>query len=537
MNNQGMGNFELPQPKFVGGTNKQILIVYSPKTISQQVVRPLVYNFTPAAVDGINNSIDVMQNSGKMGIVTDAMSNAILPDSTGVAINTTALSERWTFTVIITNGGDMAGGLYIPQSNTYACGYFTDVPFTDAVLNANVDLTPNEANPNAMMVVTTTSCHSGNLMTGMHGMNNVRQSVSHVDVISPSANSLYGQDMCIITPKTAAESEVNKTTRLSNDNVVDVSGVVDSNTINSVKNQGTNVTVSNTLKLPTTHMSNILEAFDTGVVLSEDDTMMSFGISGGNQPFTNTFEDHTKGALMGPEEVQLSGGQIDPATPVSVTEFVRAHPAVTLQCVYYTPKHMDICDQDIIHVETQMSSLATHVVTTLCVENEVSELNLYYSSYDANAGLASISKGVYNLTVLNTINPNGQPAIIGKKLCRLLEHHLFDILQRANGEFEIQIVFTMGGDCFIDLRYLDFSHIDGYTETPTMYGGSISTALGTKDNLNNNAVQFTSLMDVVSGMPKQNNTLPDMNTIMSGSNINQGGNNAGVNIGASAPVY
>ncbi len=211
-------------------------------------------------------------------------------------------------------------------------------------------------------------------------------------------------------------------------------------------------------------------------------------------------DSHVLGMQMHGPEMPARSGLIDFTQQMFVSDLYVRVPTMSTQYVKLDQRsQFDIVEQDHITMQTRMSSLATHIISNLCVDLGILGVVVGYQSYTIIEGFLDTNKPTWfidNIYLIDQQVTAQQSEAIQKRLLLLLEKNLYSVIKFVCGDFELLASYTTGGDALINLKLMNFLDCaEGYTTTPLNWGAGVSNLLGTEKHLVHNAVQ---LSDVVS---------------------------------------
>ena len=501
-----------------------ILIVYSPRNVETQVIRPLMMNFDRDSKRDMQYAIGAELSSKHAAYtVTDAMKSSILPDSVGLRIDNNFLGSKFTFMLILSEGGGPTPlGIQASSVKHIASGYFTEQPFSDQFLSG-FSLNEREAiNPNAVMVFTDVSRNMSGTRYGGHGEVTMRSNVGTDGIYSNGLLPLYGRrDVCMLTPEDLANTKLTKasyspTPVQGNPFLQDNEVSVQTDQIQAappvhsfIENAATPTAIDNHLQSPVVQLNKMIDAIsETNMFenneISVEDTYLSH-----RAHYGSAFQDgQINGSMIADRlpgrEMPASAGIIDFNTPIYVNDLFIRVPMITTQYVKLDMRpQFDVVEQDIISPQTQLSNLATHIVSNICVDLGILGVTIGYQSYTIREGFIDEipSWFIEDVTLIDPTTSPAQGEAIQKRLLFLLEQNLFTVIKHVAGDFEMLAAYTTGGDALISLTLM--SNIDntpGYTTTPMSWGAGVSNVVGTVQHVTHNAVQLTDVISDNTGM-------------------------------------
>ena len=475
-----------------GNGKKATLFVFSPSIMPTQVLRPYVYNFTPNLVDELVESKSSMQKAiapNGLGLLSQNMKTAILPDVNGIPIDTATMSNQWTFVLIIDaippNSNRTA--IMSPTSRVISTGFCSEEP---------VNPITKTLNPNAVLMFTKTNTSYITHGMGTTGVSTDVSNASDLDVVSELNGMVTpGTDLFIGTPQ-----DIRSMISNSPDGMTGVYGEL---CLSNAKADQDGRLISNTLKTPMIQLGNIATALDQAVDFSmaRSDSIMS--------PLVDKLEDPVEiakamfdGNVRGSTELQPRNS-LDVTKPMTIQQLMYIfNGALEVYPFQINPSNpWDSTPQDIMSPRNQMSSMISASLSNLVPAMGIANITFRYASSVPNSFMSAINtKGVweiYNAVMIVPTNPAKEEASL-KLFMEYFEMELTPIVRLVNGEFDLLCHVDMSGSVLLDLIYRDdpYSHQlgQGFYDTSCRLGGFLNPMIGSLDTINHNATQLDSLI-------------------------------------------
>lgn len=498
--------------------NEAILIVYTPKLIPTQVVRPYQYAFTDKVIEGFVE----LDDKNKRGITTsfeecERLHGAILPDSVGIKVHNELLSNYWTFVLILTtNDSAFNSQIFGRKNKTIGTGYFIDEPF-----DINSLFTSNPImNPNAIMKFT----HATSLAIGVGNNLNAAGMVSGGGYINMDGDNVgqyidqhSSEQMFAMTPgdlKQAMSHSHNNIfpgqlaeEEVGNADLVCTPGAA------ALGQMHETTMIASTQKSPKHHLLEIGKAVTKGLdVLDDNNTILSalsdFDMTQSANSIISKNLEHRRGVTI--------QSATDPTnrcrTDVTMSQFAKAFPTATIQPIElnYTSQ-WDVKPQDIMTQATVMGSIIAPTIQSLAIGVGLSSVSFGYCSYNTSV---LDTKGVWKIIEDPHIFQCGEDREAVKKamvrFMGLMEHDLFPILKSIGGEFEMVIRYDMVGETLVDFRYLDtHSESGGFLETPNRFSSFVTPNVGNIRTFTNNASNLQHLYSYVDSVQMANHGMDE----------------------------
>ena len=466
------------------------LIIFQPSIISQQTLRPYAYNFNDNLVDHIANTVDNPSAFAK-AIAADKDPNilgAIMPTNDGYQLNTAALSQTYTFILIIDNVGNgvmsssLSAGI---RRCAVAIGYFHDEPLNPLT---------GTLNPNSVLHFTRVLQYSN---TGaMFGQQTTHGHQSLVGDTSVADTTMLGmlptQDIYVNTPAAwlkHPDSDPSSINALNQ--FVSPSGQIinpqDPYERVDDQRQHENHALNTAYANPEMHLKTLVNGLAAAVnnlqttfatdITDRHDALASIGVGDG------LFADQTNEARSVAWSAMSCtyGGQpflgnfcgVDLSHPLTMSMLDASVQRVLHTELFVKPIQVlqnaicGISDQNTNSFRNSMSSLLANSLQEYMAILGVRQLSFAYSSYQTNPTgdgiLMPQQAGVYlafNLAMIDisnavSMNTTNNLRYAGMALRKHLDSYLFPLFEMVGGPFDINCVAVLGGDIMINLNYLD----------------------------------------------------------------------------------
>lgn len=482
------GEPSLSYHQFGFGASEATLLIFTPKIIPDQVLRPYQYNFNNKVISDVLETRE--QRMAMPGAVpaTQDMRTAILPKSMGMLLDTQQFNSQYSFVLIIdTIASNRPGIAAIPGPNRrqIITGFFTamEPPFT----MGGFGMTP-VYNMNAVMVFT----HSTQMMmqdriTSYGGATKILSVNQDVDTIPQTLAQLTPEDPYILTPENLRDSM----------KFVSQSQTISTPGKSSIAAQGgRSAVVASTVKQPKYQLDDIVQTIDDSINLAAGEGVprSAHGMCAMEDPgqnFLNAFDMNAASSYT-----MMPAMGLDTTCPMSLGELCQRYPNIKA-VPYQIPatSQWEVRAQTMATRSTIMSSMIVASLNTICVQCNICDIVFRYNSW-----LGENQKGKWHVNTMHTVLPaeaNNQAACLNA-FRHMMETSLFPTLYALNGHFDMQVTFSLSGDNLVDFRYLDDIPETGYYETCNRLGGMISPIVGGLQDLQDNAVELNGLLNAVS---------------------------------------
>ena len=489
------------------GSNSSVsatLIIFSPRALSKQFVRPYVFNFNDNFIDEVvGRQFDSNIFNG-MNRKSDAVLNAIMPTSfEGIyQVRNEELSFYYTFMLIIQK--DQAHDALSPflrapspMKRQLISGYFLQEPYNPNTMYMGAPT----INPNAMMVFTHDSVfhisphdmtRRGNTLINMnHNADNISRVTEQMvvpGVGNNGDNKLYMMRPMDLDRAAGLSASFGNLNDPSNDPSF-VSGMANASLDAVAGARGGNAAVplACSLKSPMAQLNHICDAARTVMYANLYD-------NGNTNSFTNPFiprQDDPVNAhrymaqnfSSSLETVDLNpmtreGSDVDTSIPMSIAQLDQmfGNKLLIMPFIVESRASCELTPQDEItsHKSVMSSMLASTISSMLPCYNIGGIAFSYYSYRSDTGGLGR--KGIWVLSSVDPLIPNIGPDGIDHHLqaCiqmfyREMENNLFPILLNAGGDFELHVEINCFNVSLVNLIFMDEKGMcqnpNGYWET------------------------------------------------------------------------
>lgn len=497
-----MQNYGAMDPRLAnvtpGNKEQAMLMVYSPRRLQNQVVRPYMYSFPNGVVEHLSQYEDMQEAVGYTpeGIRNEYLNSSVIPSADGVVLRTQDLEGCWTFALVI----DVP---YQTMIKRYLIsGYFDREPLTlDATGNASA------VNENAYMFFTSTT----NVRLRHHynagGSQEDLQPGMRGKIIPSQSEWLAGEDLYVMNPSRLSAFT---STSVSGDN--NITGSVTSYGDLSVR-PGSGDSGFKTSPMyaqnPKQHVRGIVQAVNAAL---DETTAGKHNIAGapnGPQPPLADSQDQQflSGAasqMASSEDWLFELTQMNLRRPMSMDEFMRMFPDAVIHPVRVNPDpQWDSRDQEIQCPQNIFSYMVAQVVQQSATSQGIGTIAFRYSSWANNSAVdpSSPNNGAWELHNVQMMVETTQEMI---RQCltqfkRMLEIDLFPVLMTNFGDFDMMVRYD-ANQTLVDLKFLDFPQYNtGVLEYSGALGGMEAPTVGGADLVEWNTTQLSQLLTDFSG--------------------------------------
>lgn len=496
-----------------GSTPSAFLLLYSPRTYGDQVLRPFVYGFTDSTVQKLMGGGDSLKEAyARPDIATsDAVANAIKPDSIGSKISMGTYSSMWTFVLILNQPNNYAGVAMSSSGcrTTVMAGHCLDSPVAETTLY----MTTPTINMNCPLVVQTHQIiNTDPSVVNAFGMRNPTRIICSDDVIDPSMNmAAEGTDLYRMTPVDVLRNYQSNGTA---DRAISTPGLcmiggMDRNPVQSA------------LKTPGIHFRHILEGLDTQIKFDESSQFSPSGLGiAGVLSDCEDIDKFKKGVENNLSQYAY-GSRIDTdglsANSVfTIQDIERVFPNLTIlpqqvsqNSVLPDGRYMDVLPQTLTSPKVAYSSFISSSVSSIAADCGLSSLSFAFTSCDPAKSMdndKSTFQVVSENAYLTCPPPDPQMAAFTLKAAvnmfkTMFQQNVVPFIVGVVGNFEVFATYSLNAETTVNLTLLDYgsnTNLGGnyWFEAPNRLGSLGSTTIGNESVFMNNAQQLNEFVSI-----------------------------------------
>lgn len=468
----------------VGG-DQVILVIITPRILTPRVTHPYIFQVTDELVGQLQANRGHTSQLFAPGVMqaNSAIASAIQPDAqgTGVAFDTTQLSNSWTFVLLVDT--------LVPSGvkRFILTGFFIDEPINRTTMHMNGG--EGTLNPRAKMLVTNsyTVNHTPSLGPSPHHIPHqtpqwvVTSNMDHTPggVHRAAASSLY------MTDPTAC-AQFLPTRQNDHGNVLNYQNVALTSHVN--RTRATPVA----FRTPAQHLRTVGNALDnaTGTFeaagdaqhrLSFFDPFTSPGEQGDHQRFTTNLQSN----LLSINQ-NIGGIPFSITAPFELDLLRRTYP--NLQVMPLEVPHQTIQDerpQTLSCRENVYSFLTAQVVHATALSCNIGEIAFRYTSWTPE-GKVGGSWEILHMAPVCRMESDAVMAQVNRFFSILAVDLWPMILNSQNGHFRVGCRHDSHGESFYDLVFYDFEDRGGLYYVNNAYGGVFLPVVGGLNILTNN---------------------------------------------------
>lgn len=489
------------------------LFLFSPRNIVDHFKRPLRYNFNNEIINSVTEHMvdhpSPFNNIKKVINVTPAIMQAIVPSPhDGFDMRTSLYSDHWMFVFIADEDTQQT---LISSNKITSRSIFIGICSEEPIAQSGMmSMCPEESlNHRCQLIVTKHIKMSKYPTVGHHGYRNDSRTIVNDNIIrydenvwrpQPKAPTFYQPMIDPYQPIPSEPNRGNYYTLLPGEvknvaahdpwNPGTFSAVVRSE--DSLNTKGFSK-INAVLESPKQHMSQILEAVETGITsFNYQDMIGTFGDSPQHslQSDDEIFEGYVKSSLEQNRilnEASFLSNDVS-TSYLSIGMIVQQyHPKVF---PIMTPKNApaEIIPQSVTCINNAFASLVCAVIPTYLNQVGLSAVGFMYNS------LHNAFQVLHIESLLSISQQELQHK--WKAFEFIVTNELFPVLKGNGGEFDIQVMSSLNSTTDVILNFMDFQPLPIGTiyQENSVLGGITSPLVGTDEDLRQNSVQLNNFI-------------------------------------------
>lgn len=489
----GINNTQIAGAVAAGSVNGHaVLYLFRHKQIPDQVRRPHIYNFDGEFRNDMQEFLAESMSNPSMAYQSHmpkslAAKHAILPRANGQLVETSRLSDRWTFVLIVdkaNGGGPFATVTAIPSRMLYRGWIAND----EGAALVGAQWVPNN---NAVLTITHHTILTVNTVMGHSGVYNQVQTTGDYDYASANVMKVLEKDGAQLYSLNPADVSNSITTDPVMGTYNSAPGVAQlGNTVT-----GETIETPSELGSPTHHLSKIVRS--VGDAIRETRRHEIPDVFGDTDMVTSQIS-----ALMQSQRNVPRTDAIRPDEPISIGQlYSKFGPALDIQVIVpnETPNY-GLCDPMQVSKRNVFTSLISTSIPSLLADYAVADVRFRFASYlrpDTPDGLFCANNEMgcfkwFDFGGLYQMTPTQQKSTIAM-LESAMRKTIFSIISAECGEFDVLVSCSLIGSTLVNLNLKDESSAmfeDGYVETNNLLGGINSPLVGTSSDLSQNSQQM-----------------------------------------------
>jgi len=476
------------------------LMVTSPSSHGDIIVRPIQYDFGEKVINSIHNAMDANADLSRATLSgrDPVIASAILPSSNGIEMNASQIADLWSFTLMIDNPRE---GFRVPGSDSNAPTGQRST-YTGYVIGEPLSLATNVRNPDAIYI----STHLNKISISESILNVGHAVTTHIttddDIIPNMTQQYYKDDLMLLSPGDMYRASYIDEDTMTGGNI--------NNAAVSTNTPSCSIGMTSLQSAPTFHMDGIVSSVhrtmsDINHSHSMESSILHHNIMSPQDSFRQGFSDQLYSAGIGNRVRPGVINGIDHTKPITMRELEAAYPhMVVIPIVRDSEVQEDVRSQAGASPQNVFSSMVSTTISAICGHLGISNVSFTYGSWIAN--LRSLGEnGMWEMLSFGTIVPKaGQEleALLGTFKSQL-NSALFQVLLHQNGDFWISVQYSSIGDIIIDLQFNDYNVISGLYVTSANLGGLSKAAMGNINSFDHNATYLSMLAGAMGGMSSE----------------------------------
>jgi len=477
------------QPAMNLSDNSCVIFLFTPKKISDHVIRPLTYNFNEKLVRDIHDVIDNKKREDAI-LNSNVGNTSIVPNAIGIQTKTSLLSDKWSFVMIVDQEKNQLVDMNTPNRfmnmRFIYTGYCSDEP----ILPHTMNLTNIVINPQSKLIITRkVVINKLKYHIDSYG-SHTKEDVLCDILVAKYDNRLVNNDLFSLFPGKAIEA-VNIEDNVSTLDIGDSLGVKD------------NLKISSKFQSPKSHLRSIMGSIVDGVEeIVMADKLGSYSNDYNSMAIQNDYiDDIAHNNII----TNLAyNGDID-AIDTDGIFGINSSDNLFLQDVknHYNPdiyiirnttnEQLSIIPQNHISIESVFSSLISTCIPSYAINTKLSSVSFWYDSYK---------------DIVEPYNFDSPTVITQQELLNnwnafmyLFRKELVPILKDNGGEFNVLVNCVTNGSTYVKLSFNDNGNVyghDDYFENSSIPGGLTTNMIGSSNVLTNNGSMLNNLSNSIS---------------------------------------
>lgn len=466
---------------------KTLLFLFSPRKMYDSEIHPFRYNFGFESLNFIDSVAKKDPSLLLNPAVSDQMLNkfgVVIPSPKGIEVQTSLFSKYWTFCLVLRNRVDLITTFPTEKIITGICS-------EEPVNLMTVNNTKPTVNPACRLIPFNELDFTFVSQQGLKG-NEVKPNVRHLvgtsDIVRQVKDFVNEEALYISTPGTVANNTIydHADSVLSSNGKSNQYGINNSDVIfcpdiddNLVsKNQSV---MNPILYSPKKHVQSIMNAVSNSVI--NNDSLI--------QPL-NTKED-IQDNICSDLTIMEGSHNVNDSTfsYIFLGEFCRTIDPDIVIIQSQIRNQMSVIPPAIISPVTLFSSLLGEVIPLYMVKYNISGVAFGYVSYGDNFQI---------LGELETFTEEDRSNLRSKiqRFYLDLKSSVFEMMKNVAGDFNLQVHVNLTGETIIDLKFFDYSDLNGYYSHSNLLKGYTAPIISNFDTAQSNSTELSRFIDNVS---------------------------------------
>lgn len=499
----------------LGNKSKAILVLYTPRNYSTQVLRPYMYGFSESFTGKLLDSPDQKMSSGLDRIdvaKTDSVAGAIRPETNGIGIDMSMFNQFWTFVLMIYKNNEHPD-IFATEGGrvTIISGYCMDEPIAQTSMwDPNHYITNQQCRLVVQRREVVGSSIEGNQVLGLRSATDV---MCTEDIVNESLNmmasnhDLYRMTPCDVLSHYQLGGEVGGS--------ISAPGMCSLPTLARDKNskEGVrNIPITTGYKSPGAHLKGILQSLDLQIARSQQDQWSPRSIS----DFTavtdafdvDNFKNGVIRALSNNEgAAAIQTGNIDILGGLTLGDIEREYPSCQVHVTKFQSKdaQFEVTPQTLMSDQIAYSSMVGSAVSAIAADCGLGSISFQYQFYHP-MHRGELDKSHFQC-VPDSVTLTCQPAIptdynnilkaAVQQFRYRIHHELAPYIAGIHGNFCMQVMYANCAETAVHLDFLDndvSKKFSGFVETPMRIASLGSTSLGGEGHFEANAHALNALV-------------------------------------------
>lgn len=495
--NDGMNlnSFQPTQPgmftaDYRGAESSALLYLFSPRHMVDHYKRPAVYNFSNTFMntmyDDLYNHLGHNASIPKNVVLDSLYSNQatkeiVLPAATGgIDVNTSLLSDTWTFLLIVTNDTINLSSMHKPKVDNRVIyqGYCTEEPINPTNLGNG-----HTVNDGSFLIITHKTVINIVTTHGVNGPITRYDTISDVDVIpGHDLTNLSQQSMFMNRP-----GDIKNATSVSAEDGTITAALTENDILG---NKSDNIAMSGILNLPKQHGKKILKSIFTGCEEAASDAY-SGALSNFGQ-YADTMGEDMVSSFMTPHMVDyVNEEQVGVASsrPVSMGEISQKYSPKVIPVIVTNNDMFSPVPQNQQSTQNIYSSMIASSVPTILSNIGLASISMMYHSPNQACKILDASSYM----------PMGQNNLemLVKIVINQLQYEVFDLIVSIAGDFDLNMSVSCSGDTHIILNMLNGTQHQDIYEHHNCLGGLGNPLSADYDIVYNNSIKLGGLVSAI----------------------------------------
>lgn len=483
----------------VGQTNggdHAILFLFGHRNIPDQYRRTHLYRFnevdnflnevTDSIRDGLNKpAIAAAPMPGK-----ESAKHAIIPSANGDLMSTRALSDWWTFMLIVDHGSSSSASPFTTFGNlptrTFYSGWISDEAATISGAQWVV-------NPNASMSVTHHTSISMSRSMGRQGEILIPQTTADVDFVQPHVMSQLQSNGAALYAMRPADV-------WGNISMGAMAGECYTTEPTAIDQATTPIEIKSELGNPTFHLQEIVSSISASVQDKVFDPAQSNVFAASSQ-LANTVAFNMGQAKTSPSTLL----DLDPNIYHTIGELIQKYgAALDVQVVIPQVEAAYDVANDYGGAPTKrniFSSMIQSAIASMAAQFGICDVIFRYNSWSLPDGSLNLigpntERGIFRVEKLGTlysVSP-AQEQHAWLQFSKYLKRTIFSIIEAEVGDFDVYVECSLIGNTLVALNIRSELPESGLLETNNLLGGLNTPLIGSKQFFDRNLTQAASLM-------------------------------------------